>query len=107
METRPHAQIPDSPLIFSSCARGLLVDASDALHVADIEGVLGPAIAGAFAFELAMRFLFALGFLQRGELAFGQHQAFLGDPGLESLEPFLHRLKIMTLPDAANAGRRN
>ena len=86
---------------------GLLVDASDALHVADVEGVLGAAIAWAFAFELAMRFLFALGLLQRGELAFRQHQAFLGDLGLERLEPFLHRLKIMTLPDAANASRRD
>ena len=67
---------------------GLLVDASDALHVADVERVLGAAIAWAFAFELAMRFLFALGLLQRGELAFRQHQAFLGDLGLERLERF-------------------
>ena len=54
-----------------------------------------------------MRFLFALGLLQRGGLAFRQHQAFLGDLGLERLEPLLHRLKIMTLPDAANTSRRN
>ena len=46
-----------------------------------------------------MRLLFALGLLQRGELAFGQHQAFLSDLGFERLEPFLHRLKIMALPD--------
>ena len=86
---------------------GLLVDAPDPLHVANVEGVLGAAIAWAFAFELAMRFLFALGLLQRGELAFRQHQAFLGDLGLEGLEPLLHRLKIMALPDAANASRRD
>ena len=54
-----------------------------------------------------MRLLFALGLLQRGQLAFGQNQAFLGDLGFQRLEPFLHRLQIMTLPDAANAGRRN
>jgi hypothetical protein len=54
-----------------------------------------------------MRLLFALGLLQRGQLAFGQNQAFLGDLGFERLEPFLHGFKIMTLPDAANAGRRN
>ena len=54
-----------------------------------------------------MRLLFALGLLQRDELAFGQHQAFLGDLGFERLEPFLHRLEIMTLPDPAHPGRRN
>ena len=86
---------------------GLLVDAPDPLHVADVERVLGAAIARTFALELAMRLLFALGLLQRGELAFGQHQAFLGDLGFERLEPFLHRLEIMALPDAANAGRRD
>ena len=85
----------------------LLVDAPDPLHVADVEGVLGPAIARTFALELAMRLLFALGLLQRGQLAFGQHQAFLGDLGFERLEPFLHRLQIMTLPDPAHPGRRN
>ena len=54
-----------------------------------------------------MRLLFALGLLQRGKLAFGQHQAFLGDLGFERLEPFLHRLQIMALPDPANASRRD
>jgi len=39
-----------------------------------------------------MRLLFALGLLQRGKLALGQNQAFLGDFGLERFEPFLHRL---------------
>src|SRR3984957_13470314 len=53
---------------------GLLVDAADPLHVADVERILGAAIARTFALELAMRLLFALGLLQRGELAFGQHQ---------------------------------
>src|SRR5271155_6254729 len=77
------------------------------LHVADVEGVLGPAIARTFALELAMRLLFALGLLQRGELAFSQHQAFLSDLGFERLEPFLHRLKIVALPDPAHPGRRN
>jgi hypothetical protein len=33
-----------------------------------------------------MRLLFALGLLQRGELAFGQHQAFLSDLGFERLD---------------------
>ena len=35
----------------------LLVDAPDPLHVADVERILGPAIARTFALELAMRLL--------------------------------------------------
>ena len=34
------------------------------------------------------------GLLQRGELAFGQHQTFLSDLGFERLEPFLHRSSL-------------
>ena len=48
---------------------GLLIDAADALQRADIEGVLGAAIAGAFALELAVGLLVGLGLLQRGDLA--------------------------------------
>jgi CheY-like chemotaxis protein len=55
---------------------------SDPLQ-ADEERILGAAIARTFALELAMRLLFALGLLQRGELAFGQRQAFLSDLGFE------------------------
>ena len=40
---------------------GLLVDAPDPLHGADVEGVLRAAIAGALALELAMRLLVRLG----------------------------------------------
>ena len=85
---------------------GLLIDAADPLHVADIERVLGAAIARTFALELAMGLFLALGLLQRGQLALGQHQAFLRHFGFERLEPLLHRLQIMTLPNPANAGRR-
>ena len=45
---------------------GLLIDASHALHVADIEGVLGSAIARMLAVEPAMGFFFGLGFRQGG-----------------------------------------
>src|ERR1700735_1876646 len=41
----------------------LLVDASDPLHVADVERILSAAIFRTFALELAMRLLFALGLL--------------------------------------------
>ena len=67
----------------------------------------GSGIGAAFAVELAMRLFLALGLLQRGDLAFGQHQAFLGDLGFEGLESLLHRLQIMALPYSAHPGRRN
>src|SRR3954451_843302 len=85
----------------------LLVDAPDPLHGADIEGVLGAAVARTLALELAMRLLLTLGLLKRGELALGQHQALLGDLRLERLEPLLHGLKLMALPHAAHAGGRD
>ena len=84
---------------------GLLIDAPDALHVADVEGVLRAAIARALALELAMRFLLGLGLLQGRQLALGQHQALLRDFRLKRLQPLLHGLQIMALPDPAHAGR--
>src|SRR5262249_29470077 len=86
---------------------GLLVDASNPLHVADVEGVLSSAIARALALEFAMRLLLALGLLQRRQLAFAEHQAVLSDFGFEGLEPFIHGLQIVALPDAAHPGRRD
>ena len=86
---------------------GLLIDTPDTLHVADVKGVLRAAIAGALAFELAMRLLLGFGLLERRELALGEHQPFLGDLGLERLEPLLHRLQIVALPHPAHAGRRD
>ena len=85
----------------------LRVRTQDPLHVADVERVLGAAIARTFALELAMGPFLALGLLQRGQLAIGQHQAFLRHFGFERLEPLLHRLQIVTLSDLTNAGRRD
>src|SRR5262249_30538959 len=65
---------------------GLLIDPADTLQGADIEGVLGAAIAGTFALELAMRFLVGLGFLEGGDLGFGQQDPVLRDLGFERLE---------------------
>jgi hypothetical protein len=45
---------------------GLLINAANTFHVTDIESVLGTAIAGTFAFELAVDLLLGLGFLFRG-----------------------------------------
>src|ERR1700750_1941548 len=57
---------------------GLLVDAPNSLQIADIERILGVAIARMLALELAMRLLLSLGFFQRDDLRLGQYQAFLG-----------------------------
>ena len=54
-----------------------------------------------------MRLLCALGLLERGKLALGQNQAFLGDFGFEGLQPFLHRLQVVALPNPADTGRRD
>ena len=59
----------------------LLVDAAHALHVTDVERVLGAAIARVLALELAMGLLLGLGLLQRDHLRLGQHQALLSALG--------------------------
>src|SRR5207248_1352350 len=67
---------------------GLLVDAPDPLQVADVERILGAAIARMFALELAMRLFLGLGLLQRHQLRLGQHQRVLGALGLKALSRF-------------------
>ena len=54
----------------------LLVDAPDPLQIADIERILGAAVARMLALKLAMRLLLSLGLFQRDELGLGQDQAF-------------------------------
>src|SRR6202022_3315060 len=87
--------------------KGLWVDAANPFHVADVERVLGAAVARAFALELTVRLLVGLGFLQGDDLRLGEDQPFLRDFCLQRLEALLHRLEIMTLPDAAHPGRRD
>src|SRR5205814_9014230 len=82
-------------------------DPPAALQRADVEGVLGAAIAGAFAVEFAVSFLLGLGLLQRCNLRLGKHQPLLRHLGLERLEPFLGVLEVVTLPDTAHAERRD
>src|ERR1700704_1303482 len=60
---------------------GLLVDAPNSLQIADIERILGPAIARMLALKFAMGLLLSLGLFQRDDLRLGQHQAFLGTLG--------------------------
>jgi hypothetical protein len=50
---------------------GLLITAANTFHVADIESVLGAAIAGTFAFEFAVDLLLGFGFLQSDDLGPG------------------------------------
>src|SRR5262249_49772317 len=61
----------------------LLIDPAHALERADVEGVLGTAIAGTLALELAVRLLIGLGLLERDDLRLGQQDALLGYLGLE------------------------
>ena len=86
---------------------GLLIDPPNPLQRADIEGVLRPAIAGALALELAVRFLVGLGFLEGGDLCLGHQDAFLSRLGFQRLEAQLHRGQVVALPDAAHPGRRD
>ena len=60
-----------------------------------------------FALELAMGLLLRLGFLQRGKLGLGQHQALLSALSFQCLETLVHVLKIVALPHAAHAGGRD
>src|SRR5262249_2565117 len=65
---------------------GLLIDPADALQGADIEGILSATITGAFAVELAVRFLVGLSLLEGGDLSLGQQNAILRHFGFEGLE---------------------
>jgi hypothetical protein len=55
----------------------LLINPSTPFQIADIERVLGAAIARMLALEFAMRLLFSLGLFQRNHPGFGQDQALL------------------------------
>src|ERR1700737_4787799 len=87
--------------------KGLLVDPPDPLQIANIERVLGAAVARMLALKFAMGLLLGLGLFQRDELGLGQYQAFLGALGLQCFEPLVHGLEVMTLPHATHPGRRD
>jgi tetratricopeptide (TPR) repeat protein len=74
---------------------GLLVDASHALQIADIERILGAAVTWMLTLELAVRLLLGLGLFQRDDLRLGQHQALLGALGFQRLEPLVHSLQVV------------
>src|SRR5262249_27866477 len=83
---------------------GLLVDPPHALEIADVERVLGTAVARMLALELTVGLLLGLGPFERHDLGFGEHQAFLGALGLQGLEPLLHGLEVVAQPHATHAG---
>ena len=60
--------------------KGLLVDPSHALHGADVEGILRPAVAWALAFELAVRLTLSSRLLEGSNLSFREEQAVLRAP---------------------------
>ncbi len=84
-----------------------LEDTPDPLQIANIERVLGAAVARMLALKFAMCLLLGLGLFQRGELGLSQYQAFLGTLGLQCCEPLVHGLEVMTLPHATHAGGRD
>ena len=86
---------------------GLLINAANAFHVADIESVLGAAIAGTFAFELAVDLLLGFGLLQSDDLGFGQHEALLRHLGLQRLETPFGVRQIVAQPYCAHAEGRD
>src|ERR1700704_5806880 len=69
--------------------KGLLVDTPDPLQIANIERVLGAAVARMLALKFAMGLLLGLGLFQRDELSLGQDQAFLGVKPLSTPTPRL------------------
>ena len=71
---------------------GLLVDAADALQIADVERILSAAIARVLALEFAVGLLLGLGLFERRKLSFGQHQAILGTSCFQRLEALAHVL---------------
>src|ERR1043165_1281325 len=84
---------------------GLLVDPTHALQGADIERILGTAIAGTFAHEFSVRFFIRGLLLQGHHLGFGEHQSFLSHLRFQRLQSFPHRFEIMAEPNASNARR--
>src|SRR5512133_1153977 len=85
----------------------LLVNSPHALQIADIERILGTAVARMLALELAVRLLLGLGLLQRNDLRLGQNQALLGALGFQRFEPLLHGLQVVAQPHTAHASRRD
>ena len=83
---------------------GLLVDAPDALQVADVVGVLRPEVARVLGLDHAVRLLVLSRLLERSDLVFCEDQALLGHLGRERLQTLLEGLQVMTQPDGAHAG---
>src|SRR5437879_9086002 len=54
-----------------------------------------------------MRLFVGLGFLERGDLRFGEQDAVLRRFGLKRLQAMLHRGQIVALPHAAHPRRRD
>lgn len=88
----------------SHSVKGIGWHLSHALEGADVEGILGAAVARILALELAVGFFVRLRLLQRHDLGLSQHQPLLGHLRLQRLEPFPHGLQIMPEPDLPDAG---
>src|SRR3982074_2965991 len=87
--------------------KGLLVDTPDPLQIANIERVLGAAVARMLALKFAMDSFSVLAFSSATSWASVRTRPCLGALGLQCFEPLVHGLEVMTLPHATHAGRRD
>lgn len=85
--------------------KGLLADAANALHRANMIAVLVARITGMPAFGLAMRLALLPGFFQRRKLLLCARDAFPGGFGLQRLQPFLQRFQVIAQPHRRRAAR--
>ncbi len=86
---------------------GLLINPTNAFERAHVERILRAQVAGMSGIDLAAGFIIVLLLLQRRHLGLGQHQTFLGHPGLQRLQTIPETRQIMPLPDTAYSRRRH
>ena len=71
------------------------------------ESPIRPKIARMLGFDPAVGLLFLFGALQGGQLFFGQHDAVLGNLGLQGFEALLEGFQVVPQPNAPHAARRD
>ena len=86
---------------------GRLIDPTDALKVAHVEGVLRAAVTGALALEFPVSFHVALRTLERGELRLREDATVLRRLCVQRLQALLHGRQIMAQPHAAYSAGGN
>ncbi len=82
---------------------GLLIDPSDTLQGADVEGILRAQIAWVGGLNLAGGFIIQLFLLQSLNLGFSKDDAVLCHFGFQGLQAILEVGQVMAQPDGADA----